>query len=290
MGQISGKEFVKDIRNGLSDEALKKKYNVSDEVLRKFFIKSVDSGIITQEEIEKRSQFYKCPSCEYSSADVFEECPQCGIVLAKFKSKQKNEPSEDNDFDSESDSSAAEEDQKYKGCPYCGEHILKIAKKCKHCGEFLEEIPILSNGEASTGSESVIWEDKPSHLSYLFLYIIGSFITLILAVMFHGKSFFVVGILLIIWAVLNRKMTKYTVTKRKITSERGIISRDVREIEIKDIRNINYKQNIIESLFGIGTIAIGTAGTAGIEVAFKGISNPKKIQEMLGQLKTKVAR
>jgi hypothetical protein len=27
--------------------------------------------------------------------------------------------------------------QKKKQCPYCGEEILAIAKKCKHCGEFL---------------------------------------------------------------------------------------------------------------------------------------------------------
>ena len=26
-----------------------------------------------------------------------------------------------------------------KVCPYCGEEILAIAKKCKHCGEFLDE-------------------------------------------------------------------------------------------------------------------------------------------------------
>jgi hypothetical protein len=24
-------------------------------------------------------------------------------------------------------------------CPYCGETILRVAKKCKHCGEFLDE-------------------------------------------------------------------------------------------------------------------------------------------------------
>ena len=26
-----------------------------------------------------------------------------------------------------------------KRCPYCGEEILSVAKKCKHCGEWLDK-------------------------------------------------------------------------------------------------------------------------------------------------------
>ena len=29
-----------------------------------------------------------------------------------------------------------------KACPYCGEEILAIAKKCKHCGEYLENAAV----------------------------------------------------------------------------------------------------------------------------------------------------
>ena len=29
-------------------------------------------------------------------------------------------------------------EKKTKACPYCWEEILEVAKKCKHCGEFLE--------------------------------------------------------------------------------------------------------------------------------------------------------
>ena len=27
----------------------------------------------------------------------------------------------------------------YKNCPYCSEQILSTAKKCKHCGEFMNK-------------------------------------------------------------------------------------------------------------------------------------------------------
>jgi len=33
------------------------------------------------------------------------------------------------------------ETKETKNCPYCGEEILAVAKKCKHCGEWLTEEP-----------------------------------------------------------------------------------------------------------------------------------------------------
>ena len=44
-----------------------------------------------------------------------------------------------------------------KQCPYCGEEILAAAKKCKHCGEWLEK---LENDTTST-SEKIIVNHKP---------------------------------------------------------------------------------------------------------------------------------
>ena len=39
-------------------------------------------------------------------------------------------------------------EQQTKNCPYCGEEILAVAKKCKHCGEWLET----KEGDAAVAS------------------------------------------------------------------------------------------------------------------------------------------
>ncbi len=49
--------FVEDIRAGLDDDRLMKKYNVRQETLLKAFDKLVETGRVTEEELMNRSPF-----------------------------------------------------------------------------------------------------------------------------------------------------------------------------------------------------------------------------------------
>jgi len=162
-------------------------------------------------------------------------------------------------------------------CPYCGEEILSIAVKCKHCGEFLNKsaAPSQVADTIKDETEKIIWEDKPSHYYYLFAYTLGGI--LILA---YG-----LGLIIIFIAFLSKNSTVFTLTNRRVKSKFGIISRTTREVSIKDIRVINLKQGIFERIFGLGTVEVGSAGTAGIEVYFKGIPDAPKVIDMIQKLK-----
>lgn len=164
-----------------------------------------------------------------------------------------------------------------KKCPFCGEEILSIAIKCKHCGEFLNKSDNLlqQNQGNADKPEKTLWEGNPSHLNYLFAYIIGG-----LLVIAYG-----LGLLVILIAIIDRKCKIFTITNKRVKSKAGIISRSIHEVFVKDIRSVNLQQGILERLFGLGTVNIGSAGTAGIEVSFKGISQPMEIKEKIQKLK-----
>ncbi|MFQ6677296.1 MAG: PH domain-containing protein [Fidelibacterota bacterium] len=163
-----------------------------------------------------------------------------------------------------------------KKCPFCGEEILSIAIKCKHCGEFLNKSDSnIQHVDKIYEPEKILWEGNPSHINYLFIYIIGGILILL-----YG-----LGSLIILFAIIDRKCKIFTLTNKRIKSKTGIISRSIHEVFARDIRSVNLNQGILERIFDIGSVNVGSAGTAGIEVSFKGISKPARIKDKIQKLK-----
>lgn len=152
-----------------------------------------------------------------------------------------------------------------KKCPFCGEEILFVALKCKHCGEFLNK----------NEPEKTLWEGHPSHLYYLLAYIMGGILVLA-----YG-----LGLLVLLIAIIHRKCKVFTITNKRIKSKTGILSRSINEVFINDIRSVNLQQGFFERLFGLGTVNIGSAGTAGIEISFEEISEVTNVKEKIQRLK-----
>lgn len=51
--------------------------------------------------------------------------------------------------------SVAASRNEHRPCPYCGEEILAVAKKCKHCGEFLDDDLRRANAPRDVGAMAV---------------------------------------------------------------------------------------------------------------------------------------
>ena len=95
------------------------------------------------------------------------------------------------------------------------------------------------------------------------------------------------GLIIIIWALLDRRSKVFTVTTRRVMAKSGIMSRSTQEVTMKDIRSINFRQDIFDRIYGLGTVQIGSAGTGDIDVQFSGIPNAQRVKDIISRHKEK---
>lgn len=171
-------------------------------------------------------------------------------------------------------------------CSECGNQVSSAAASCPKCGvpvAFEDNLTPLATIQHTNKRglmiENEIWKGNPSYLYYLGHFFFGVLMILLGPYLWPG------GLFIILYALLDRKAKLYMLTNKCVMSKAGIISRQIHEVGTKDIRNINVKQGILERLFGLGTVEIASAGTAGIEVEFKGIRDPMRIRDLIRQEK-----
>ena len=84
----------------------------------------------------------------------------------------------------------------------------------------------------------------------------------------------------LLYVFLRRGTRFYTVTKRRVFAEVGLVGSRVSEIKLADLRNIQLRQTFFERIWGIGTIELRPE-SSGTEVVFEGISDPEHLKELI---------
>jgi uncharacterized membrane protein YdbT with pleckstrin-like domain len=140
--------------------------------------------------------------------------------------------------------------------------------------------------------ERVLFRDHPSWRSMLGFYLKG----LLLAVLAGAAAGlvsaaadrkvqppWVAAVVLVVFAVglargmLRRVRTTYTITDRRLTIERGLLSRALQETALDRVQNVACRQNLLERMLGVGTVDFDTAVGAEFDFRFAGVERPRQI-------------
>ncbi|MFW6048338.1 MAG: PH domain-containing protein [Candidatus Natronoplasma sp.] len=136
--------------------------------------------------------------------------------------------------------------------------------------------------------EKVIWYGRRSWKSMIGA-IIALFIQLIFFVIIgigsREEIFLLLGILIlvigIIGVVIKVIATEYVITDQRVCSRFGLIGRNTNEASFERIQDTAFNQGLLGRLLGYGDVGVRTAGTAGSEINFEGVSEPKRIQRKI---------
>jgi uncharacterized membrane protein YdbT with pleckstrin-like domain len=97
------------------------------------------------------------------------------------------------------------------------------------------------------------------------------------------------GWLLFAWLLIpfgvawwKRRGLTLTILPERIKLERGVLSKQVTDLFITDVRAVETKQTFFQRMFGVGTVVIATAaGDASDEIVATGMPDPTAIKDLI---------
>lgn len=135
---------------------------------------------------------------------------------------------------------------------------------------------------------------SPKYLNYLFsfnlfLSILFAFLSLRINFFFLKTLLFILSLLFLILAFFQRwylkKSHQYFLTKKRIISVRGLLSREVISIDFAKITDIKVEENFWERIFfNSGKLIIETAGQEGPELILERVEDPFLIKRRIDEI------
>lgn len=89
--------------------------------------------------------------------------------------------------------------------------------------------------------------------------------------------------LIVPWVVawFKRASVRLRLYPRRVVVERGILSKETKEVFVSDVRTVDTQQGFLQRIFGIGDLKIATAGTSGYEDVIEGLPKPKELKRKI---------
>lgn len=101
--QLSAKAVLQDIRAGIDDTTLRRKYSLSEKGLESAVKKLVAARLLKEADLRARTPteeptltVWKCPACGKPQTREYDECPECGVIAARFLARQKESRNREN--------------------------------------------------------------------------------------------------------------------------------------------------------------------------------------------------
>lgn len=153
-------------------------------------------------------------------------------------------------------------------CPECGKQVSTSALACPNCGfpvaeRLGEKLPGEAAGTPAPDVSTLLAEVRPSWWGY-FWYLF---------------FFFLLVPPIVAW--VKRNTTVMRIFPRRITVERGWLSKCYQDYNPNDIRSIDVDQSFFQRLVGIGDLTFSTSATVEAAEQLTSIPDPKGVRELM---------
>ena len=78
-------------------------------------------------------------------------------------------------------------------------------------------------------------------------------------------------------------MTRYKLTNERLIIEHGFVRKRVEQIDLFRVHDVDYRQGIMERVFGMGDIGIQTTDATAHGLYLKDIKDPNRVKDLVWQ-------
>ena len=180
-------------------------------------------------------------------------------------------------------------------CPDCSRDVSTAATACPQCGRPMSAVAAPAAPAVATGKEETLWRGTPSWLLLLGTIIRAVLVAIVLPVIYYFGHDFLAQYSIYVWAVIaiailwqvaeifialtRIRTTVYTITTQRVMIEKGVLSKELVEIDLRYIDDTQFQQSFIQRMLGIGNITIISKDVPWH--ALRGISDPRGTREMI---------
>ena len=119
-------------------------------------------------------------------------------------------------------------------------------------------------------NEEVVWSDSPSQVLNIPTFVVCGLLCWLVVPIFIG-----------VWKWLVLKNTRYELTTERLRVRRGVLNKELEELELYRVRDYRLEQPFILRMFSLGTITINTTDVTQPIVILHGVRDSEHVREQI---------